>query len=355
VADDGAGSEGSEKRGNLAGIGAVGYSTTSASPPFNCSRLRPCLRPAHFVTPDFGIRASDAPRAANAGAGGRLRHFFTVDVEEYFQVAALAPYAPFDRWESFESRVEASIDQLLALLAKHDARGTFFTVGWVAERHPRMVRAIAAAGHELASHTWDHRKITATTPDEFRTSIRRTKQVLEDLSGTPVIGFRAPSYSIVRGTEWALDLLLEEGHRYDSSLFPVKRAGYGYEGGQRDPYWIDRPAGRIGEIPPATLKVGSKILPAAGGAYFRILPYGLVRAALRDTEARGVPGTFYIHPWEWDPGQPRLEVPILTRIRHYGGLAGVWGRIERLLGEFKFAPIAEALSVNASSPSPLAA
>jgi polysaccharide deacetylase family protein (PEP-CTERM system associated) len=283
-----------------------------------------------------------------------IRHFFTVDVEEYFQVAALAPWAPMPRWESFESRVEAQIDRLLELLAEHDARGTFFTVGWVAERHPAMIRAIAAAGHELASHTWDHRKITDQTQPEFRESIRRTKQVLEDLGGTAVIGFRAPSYSIVRGTEWALDVLLEEGHRYDSSLFPVRRRGYGYAGGRRDPYWLDRPAGRLAEIPPATLRVGPVTLPAAGGAYFRILPYGLVRAAIRSAEARWVPATFYIHPWEYDPGQPTLPVPPLTRLRHYGNLADVWPRLERLLREFHFTGIAAALNGDLRAASPLA-
>lgn len=274
-----------------------------------------------------------------AASGGPLKHFFTVDVEEYFQVVALSPYAPMSSWETFESRVEPAIDRLLALMAEHGATGTFFTVGWVAERHPAMVKRIAAAGHELASHTYDHVRITHQTPEAFRASIRRTKQVLEELTGAPVLGFRAPSFSIVRGTEWALDLLIEEGHRYDSSLFPVSRSGYGYVGGQRDPYWIDRPVGRLAEIPPATLRVLGQTLPAAGGAYFRILPPALVHAALRSAAGRGQPGTFYIHPWEWDPGQPRLAVPVLTRVRHYGGQGGVFGRIGRLLEQFRFEAI----------------
>ena len=281
------------------------------------------------------------------------RHFFTVDVEEYFQVAALAPWAPADRWPSFESRVEAQIDRLLELLARHGAHGTFFTVGWVAERHPAMIRSIAAAGHELASHTWDHRKVTDQTPAAFRESIRRTKQLLESLGGRAVIGFRAPSYSIVRGAEWSLDVLLEEGHRYDSSLFPVRRRGYGYAGGLRDPYWMARPGGRMAEFPPATLRVAAASLPAAGGAYFRLLPYALVRAALRSAESRSVPATFYIHPWEFDPGQPRLPVPPLTRLRHYGRLGGVWPRLERLLSEFRFTAIADALDEDPDAVSPV--
>lgn len=285
----------------------------------------------------------------SAAATDRIRHFFTVDVEEYFQVVALAPYAPADRWESFESRVEASVDALLALMARYDALGTFFTVGWVAERHPEMMRRIVAAGHEVASHTYDHLRITHQTPAHFRESLRRTKRVIEDITGSEVWGFRAPSFSIVPGTEWALDILLEEGHRYDSSLFPVRRKGYGYPGGARDPYWIDRPAGRLAEFPPSTLRAMGLTLPAAGGAYFRILPPQLVHAALREAEGRGQPGTFYIHPWEWDPGQPRLEVPLLTRIRHYGGQHRVLRRIEDALQRFAFT------SVRAGSPLPLAA
>lgn len=280
----------------------------------------------------------------SAGGAASLRHFFTVDVEEYFQVVALAPYAPMAKWESFESRVEAATDAVLELLARHDARGTFFTVGWVAERYPELVRRIAATGHELASHTYDHLRITHQTPAHFRESVRRTKATIESLTGEPLLGFRAPSFSIVRGCEWALDILIEEGHRYDSSLFPVSRDGYGYVGGGRDPYWIDRPAGRIAEIPPVTLRLGTRNLPAAGGAYFRLLPPTLVHRALADAGRRGVPGTFYIHPWEWDPGQPRFDVPLLTRIRHYGGQAGVFPRLEKLLRRFRFGAIRDSLA-----------
>lgn len=267
-------------------------------------------------------------------------HFFTVDVEEHFQVLALAPYVPRERWDDMESRVEIGTRLILAMLERHGARGTFFTVGCVAERHPQLIKDIAVLGHEVASHTWDHRRITEQTPVAFRDSVRRTKACLEDLTGTPCIGFRAPSYSIVRGTEWALDVLIEEGYEYDSSLFPVTRPGYGYSGGGRDPYWLDRAAGRLAEVPPATLRRLGLNLPAAGGAYFRLLPYWLVSAGLHDSERRGVPGTFYIHPWELDPAQPRFPVPALTRIRHYGGLARTQGRLERLLSQFRFTAIA---------------
>jgi polysaccharide deacetylase family protein (PEP-CTERM system associated) len=214
-----------------------------------------------------------------------------------------------------------------------------------------MVRAIAAAGHEVASHGWDHRRVTELDPASFRDSVRRTRALLEDLSGTPVVGFRAPSYSIVAGREWALDVLAEEGYRYDSSLFPVRRPGYGYRGGARDPHLLERPAGTLVEIPPLTLRVLGVNLPAGGGAYFRLLPYALVRAALRSAERRGVPGTFYIHPWEIDPGQPSFAVPAATRLRHYGGLSRTWSRLERLLAEFRFTAIAPALGgVGTGSP-----
>nr|MBA2245867.1 DUF3473 domain-containing protein [Gemmatimonadota bacterium] len=273
-----------------------------------------------------------------------IAHHFTVDVEEYFQVSAFEPRVPRESWDGLESRVVASMSRLLDLLAEHEARGTFFVLGWIAERHPELVRAIAAAGHEVASHGQDHRRVTHQTPEEFRASVRRSKQVLEEVTGTPVRGFRAPSFSIVPGLEWALDVLLEEGYGYDSSLFPVRRRGYGYPGGQRDPYWIERPAGRLAEVPPATLLRWGMSLPAGGGAYFRLFPYGLVRAALLDSQRRRVPATFYIHPWELDPEQPRLAVPWTTRIRHYGGLGGTIERLRRLLGEFRFMPVASTVA-----------
>jgi len=272
-----------------------------------------------------------------------IRHHFTVDVEEHFQVSAFERYVARGEWEHHESRVERNVGVILDLLERHGARGTFFVLGWVAERHPGLVRAVATAGHEIASHGWDHRRMTDLSPDEFRDQVRRSKRLLEQLSGAPVFGYRAPSFSIVRGTEWALDVLLEEGYRYDSSLFPVRRPGYGYAAGRRDPHWIARPPGPIAEVPPATLRVAGVNLPAAGGAYFRLFPYALVAAALRDASRRGVPGTFYIHPWEVDPEQPRLPVSAPTRMRHYGGLAGTGARLERLLAEFRFSSIAEGL------------
>lgn len=273
-----------------------------------------------------------------------IRHHFTVDVEEYFQVTALEPHVRRDAWSGFESRVAESMSRLLELLARHDAHGTFFVLGWLAQRIPELVRAIVEGGHEVASHGWDHERVTRQSPENFRLSIRRSRETLEDLAGQPVVGFRAPSFSIVPGREWALDLLLEEGYRYDSSLFPIWRRGYGYPGTIRDTHLLARSAGCIAVVPPMTLRRCGVNLPAAGGAYFRLLPYGVVRSAFLDAQHRGAPGTFYIHPWEIDPDQPRLPVGWLTRIRHYRGLDRTFDRLERLLGEFRFCSIAQTLA-----------
>jgi len=182
-------------------------------------------------------------------------------------------------------------EALLGIFEDHGVRATFFVLGWVAERQPELIRTIAAAGHEIASHGWDHVRVTHQTPAQFRDSIRRTKSLLEAITGQPVLGFRAPSFSIVAGREWALDVLIEEGYRYDSSLFPVRRpgGGYGYPNGSADPHWLERPAGRLAEIPPTTLRWCGVRLPAAGGAYFRLLPYNLVRATINALENGSAP------------------------------------------------------------------
>ena len=272
------------------------------------------------------------------------KHFFTVDVEEYFQVSAFERFVNRADWDHLESRVETGVEYLLEALAKRGSRGTFFVLGWIAERHPDLVKRIAAAGHEVASHGWDHRKVTDQDPTQFRESLRRSKCTLEELTDQPVIGFRAPSYSIVRGMEWALDILLDEGYQYDSSLFPVSRNGYGYKGGLRSPHWIRRNGGQLLEIPPATLRRFRFNIPAAGGAYFRLFPFGLIRAALVQAEQNETAATFYIHPWELDADQPRLRVSPLTKLRHYGGIGRTRARLNRLLEEFNFTSIAENIS-----------
>lgn len=283
--------------------------------------------------------------ASGSQPEAQIEHHFTVDVEEYFQVSAFEPHVSRGDWDRFESRVAGAINTLLAVLERYGARATFFILGWVADRHPLLVKAIAAADHEVASHGWDHRRVTEQSREQFRESVRRSKGVLEGIVGEPVVGFRAPSFSIVPGREWALDLLVEEGYRYDSSLFPIARRGYGYPNGVRDPHLLNSKSGALVELPPATLRRAGINFPAAGGAYFRLLPYALTRAAFRDCARRGVPGTFYVHPWEVDPDQPQLAVSWSTRARHYGGLHRTLPRLERLLGEFRFTSVRAAGTV----------
>ena len=268
-----------------------------------------------------------------------VQHLFTVDVEEYFQVSAFERVAPREQWDRLPSRVVASTETLLDMLAEREMTGTFFTLGWIADRHPALVRRIAAAGHEIASHGWWHRRVTALTPHQFRLDVRDAKAILEDVSGRPVTGFRAPSFSIVPGLEWALQVLMEEGYEYDSSLFPIRRSGYGYAGTHPASHVLPLTNGCLVEFPPATTVIAGARVPAAGGGYLRQLPFSLIRRAFREHSEAGTPAVFYIHPWELDPEQPRMRVSTLTRLRHYRGLADTRGLIERLLSEFQFTSI----------------
>jgi polysaccharide deacetylase family protein (PEP-CTERM system associated) len=273
----------------------------------------------------------------------RTSHFFTVDVEEYFQVQALESAVSREEWISRPSRVAQSIDSLLARLDRYSATGTFFVLGWIAEHRPEVVLAIAAAGHEIASHGFWHRRVTALDRESFREDVRSSKLALEDLIGAEVVGYRAPSFSIIPGCEWAFDVLIEEGYRYDSSLFPIRRRGYGYPNALRIPHVIQRSGGRIAEFPLATTSFLRFPVPAAGGGYLRQFPLAIIRRAFREASERSEPATFYIHPWEIDPGQPRLPVSALNRLRHYRGLGGTLGRIDDLLEEFSFGTIASYL------------
>ena len=268
-------------------------------------------------------------------------HHFTVDVEEHFQVSALEPYVDRASWDRLDSRVVANTQRVLDLLDRHGVRGTFFTLSWVATRHRSLVRDIVARGHELASHGTDHQRVTQLDPSTFRSSVRESKQILEDIGGTAILGYRAPSFSIVPGLEWALDALIEEGYTYDSSLYPVVRSGSGYPSGGRTPYAIRRATGSLLEFPPATLRAFARTMPAGGGAYLRLLPYRLVDSAFRQADRAGTPATFYIHPWEVDAAQPRFSVSAATRVRHYGGLHRTMPRLDRLLSRFRFGAIAD--------------
>jgi polysaccharide deacetylase family protein (PEP-CTERM system associated) len=290
-------------------------------------------------------------RVAQVTAGTQLHrtvttHFFTVDVEEHFQVSAFEGVVRREAWPRLESRVGRNIDILLEILARYGVKGTFFTLGWIAEHRPEVVRAIAGAGHEVASHGYGHQRVTGLTPAEFREDVRRAKRVLEDVAAMEVLGYRAPSFSIVPGWEWAFDVLIEEGYRYDSSLFPVRRSRfYGYPGAPTVPHWINRPSGRLLELPMAVLRRLGQNIPAAGGAYLRILPYWVTSQALSELGRRGVPGMFYLHPWELDPEQPRVNAPLAARLRHYTGLRRAEPRLERLLGAFPFTAVADQLDL----------
>lgn len=266
-------------------------------------------------------------------------HFFTVDVEEYFQVRALEAAVSRDEWTSQPSRLGRSIDILIERLSRQNVTGTFFVLGWIAKHRAEVVASIARAGHEIASHGYWHERVTTLTREEFREDIRSAKHTLEDLVGTEVLGYRAPSFSIVPGCEWAFDILLEEGYRYDSSLFPIRRRGYGYPAAPRVPHTIHRAGGALGEFPLATTDIFNYPVPAAGGGYLRQFPLGIIRRAFREADERSVPATFYIHPWEIDPDQPRLPVSIFNQFRHYRGLTGALDRIDQLLSEFRFRSI----------------
>lgn len=261
-----------------------------------------------------------------------------------------------DEWISRPSRLAGSIEALLGLLDQHNVRGTFFVLGWIAKHRPEVVLAIAAAGHEIASHGFWHERVTSLGHQAFRDDVRSSKNALESVTGAEIIGYRAPSFSIIPGWEWAFDVLIEEGYRYDSSLFPIHRDGYGYPGSPRAPHVIERASGRIAEFPLATTSILRYPVPAAGGGYLRQFPLSIIRRAFREASERGEPATFYIHPWEVDPGQPRLAVSALNRLRHYRGLGDTLERIDLLLTEFRFDTIASHLAhLDASTGSIMAA
>jgi polysaccharide deacetylase family protein (PEP-CTERM system associated) len=258
----------------------------------------------------------------------------TVDVEDYFQVQAFAGVVRRDQWDSIGSRVEANVDRILTMFAEAEISATFFTLGWVAERHPAIVRRIVAAGHELASHGYGHERVDRQAPAAFRDDVRRARLLLEDLGGVPVQGYRAPTFSINRSNPWAFAVLAEEGYRYSSSVFPIRHDLYGVPDAPREPYQAC--AEGLWEIPMTTIRLAARNLPCAGGGYFRLVPYGVYRAALRHFHRREArPALFYFHPWEIDPGQPRVNgLSRLSRFRHYLNLDAMHGRVERLVRDF---------------------
>jgi len=266
----------------------------------------------------------------------------TVDVEDYFQVSAFEPYIPRQRWDEWPRRVEDNTRRILELFERQGVRATFFTLGWVAERYPGLIRDIVARGHELACHGMEHVRVTEQTPEAFRQDVFRAKAVLEDAGGTEVLGYRAASYSIGRDNLWALTVLQELGFKYSSSIYPVKHDLYGMPEAPRFAFYPDQ-APRLLEVPITTVKMGGRNLPCGGGGFFRLYPYFVSRWALRKVnEADGQPAVFYFHPWEIDPGQPRPSgLRFKTRLRHYLNLGRMEARLERLLTDFKWDTMAE--------------
>lgn len=269
----------------------------------------------------------------------------TVDVEEYFQVSAFDHLVSYATWDRFESRVEASAERILEHLAEANVRATFFVLGWIAQKNPGLVRKVAALGHEIGSHGYRHRLVYELTPEEFRRDLRQAREAIEDACGMPVVGFRAPSFSITARSEWALDVLVEEGYTYDSSIFPIRHDRYGMSGAPREARLMARAAGTIWEVPPSTVKIAGVTLPVAGGGYFRLFPYEWTRRAItRLNQIEQRPAVVYLHPWELDPNQPRLPVTGLTRFRHYVNIGRTECRLKRLLEDFSFGSISSVLT-----------
>ena len=269
-----------------------------------------------------------------------MNNAFTVDVEDYFQVAAFEKIIATSDWDSWPYRVEANIDQMLRILDAADVRATFFILGWIAERSPQLVRRIADAGHEIASHGYDHQLIYRQTSQQFRDDIKRARALLREISSQPVIGFRAPSWSITPRTPWAHRILVEEGYTYDSSVFPIRHDLHGTPDAPRTIHRITTLAGSILEFPPATVTWLGRNIPTGGGGFFRLYPYVLTRTMLRSINRQNRPFTFYIHPWEIDPDQPRIPgASFKSRFRHYVNLRRTERKLARLLADFSFQPM----------------
>jgi polysaccharide deacetylase family protein (PEP-CTERM system associated) len=274
------------------------------------------------------------------GGDERVLNAMTVDVEDYFHVSVFDGLVPRSAWAEMEGRVVQNTGRLLDVFEAHDVRATFFVLGWVAERYPALVRDIAARNHEVASHGYAHRLVYDQTPAAFREDVRRSKALLEDATGEPVGGYRAPSYSITERSLWALDVLIEEGFWYDASIFPIRHDRYGIPTSPRRPYVVHRSGGTLVEVPGSTVRVGPLNLPIAGGGYFRILPYTWTRwgiARLNGDERQGA--VFYLHPWEIDAAQPRLHANWLGRFRHYRNLDKTQDRLGQLLQDFRFTTV----------------
>jgi len=283
-----------------------------------------------------------------------MRHALSIDVEDYFHVAAFQDVVQEEAWADMPSRVEANTDKVLEIMADAGVSATFFVLGWAAERYPAIVPKIAAAGHEVACHGYSHRQIYNQSRADFREETRKAKAILEDQSGTAVNGYRAATFSVTKKTLWALDELAEAGFSYDSSIFPIRHDNYGLAEAPVEPHVATGPDGnRIVEFPISVLQLGGLKLPIAGGGYFRLFPYPVTRWGLNRIAATGRPTVFYLHPWEVDPGQPRFEnARAFSRFRHYNNLERCEARFRRLLSDFSFTTVENVLADQGLLPTP---
>jgi polysaccharide deacetylase family protein (PEP-CTERM system associated) len=284
---------------------------------------------------------------------GKVMNAITVDVEDYFHASAFDRVVPRASWDDYESRVVPNTHRLLDLFEERQVKATFFVLGWVAKKFPELVREIASRGHELASHGFHHQLVYMLTPAQFRDDIRRAKGTIEEAGGVRVRGYRAPSFSIVRASLWALDVLIEEGHTYDASIFPIHHDRYGIADAPRAAHVIQRGSGTIVEVPASTVRIGATNYPIAGGGYFRLFPYAATKWGISRVNGRdGEPVVLYIHPWEVDPDQPRLEASRTTQMRHYVGVAGTLDKLRQITTDFAFGPIADVLDARARKTVP---
>lgn len=277
----------------------------------------------------------------------------TIDVEDYYMVSAFSDVIKFENWHDYESRVEKNTYKILDLFDKYEIKATFFVLGWVAEKYPKLIRDIYSEGHEIASHGYNHRLIYNLTPHEFKEDVRITKSILEDIIGFHIIGYRGASYSIVKKTLWALDILIEEGFLYDSSIFPIRHDRYGFPEANRFPHIIERSNGTIVEFPPSTYYLFGQNIPIAGGGYLRLFPLKFIRFAIKriNKKEKNIV-ILYLHPWEVDPDQPRMNGRFLSRMRHYINLKSTLPKLNILLREFRFKPLSlllENFSLNVTS------
>jgi len=265
-------------------------------------------------------------------------NILTFDVEDYFQVENFKKVIKFSDWDNYESRVVLNTEKILSILGKQKAKATFFILGWIAERFPELVKKIDDLGHEIASHGNNHQLIYKQTKDEFREDIRKSKKILEDIIKKPILGYRAPCYSITKESLWALEILAEEGFKYDSSLFPISHDRGGLSSAKRFAYEMNFNGRTMVEYPISTLKVLNKNIPFSGGGYFRLLPYGLIKNAFKKINSQNQPVVTYFHPWEFDPKQPKIKAGFLNGFRHYLNLNKMEHKLTQLLKDFKFKP-----------------